>query len=174
MKNSIIFFTLLGCIAFQFRSEAQNYNSAIGARLGYPLSLSYKKFIGESSAFELLAGTHGRRYTYSFGDYGWRWFMVGGAYQKHQPLNLDADGLENLQWYWGGGATAYFWTFDDYYADRYASTSFGIQGYIGLDYAFDEIPLNITLDWVPTIFLNGFGSGFGAGYGSVGVRYVLN
>ena len=65
-------------------------------------------------------------------------------------------------------------TDNNFFGDTSTTTSFGIQGYLGLDYAFEDIPLNITADWIPTIFLNGFGSGFGAGYGTLGVRYILN
>ena len=55
-----------------------------------------------------------------------------------------------------------------------SSTSFGIQGYLGLDYTFEDLPLNLTVDWIPTIFLNGFNNGFGGSYGSLGIRYVLD
>lgn len=174
MKKTIFFINFLLCVLCSNSMNAQNYKSAVGARLGYPFAASFKKFVGESGAFELIAGTHGRRYNYYGGSYGWRWWMVGAAFQKHNGLNLNIDGLENLQWYYGAGASAYFWSFDDYYYnDGYASTSFGIQGYLGLDYKFENIPLNISLDWVPTVFLNGYGSGFGGGYGTLGVRYVL-
>ncbi len=172
-SNLKSYFLLILMTGFFSDLRAQNYGTAVGVRLGFPFSASLKHFVSESNAFEAFVGTHGKRYSYGFGEYGWRWWVIGGAYQKHQTLDLTVDGLENLQWYWGAGASTYFWTFDDYYTENYSSSSFGVQGYIGLDYEFDEIPLNITLDWVPTVFLNGFGSGFGGGYGSVGVRYVL-
>ncbi|MEZ4908329.1 MAG: hypothetical protein R2771_11970 [Saprospiraceae bacterium] len=48
--------TLFLAFAFIFTASAQNYNSVVGVRLGVPLSASYKKFINEKSAFELVAG----------------------------------------------------------------------------------------------------------------------
>jgi hypothetical protein len=47
------------------------------------------------------------------------------------------------------------------------------MGVIGLDYKFSEIPLNLSVDWMPTYFLGGYIGGFGGGYGSLSARYVL-
>ena len=143
---------------------AQEYSSAVGARLGYPLSASYKTFMGDSNnALELIAGFR----SFSF----YNWFTVGGAYQFHNEI----ESVDGLQWYYGFGASAYFWSFDTgFFGDTSVGTSVGIQGYIGLDYKFADIPLSLTADWVPTFFVNGFGSGFGGGYGALGVRYVIS
>ncbi|MEM6321322.1 MAG: hypothetical protein AAF960_26930 [Bacteroidota bacterium] len=161
MKKPLLLISFLVCL-FAVTSQAQNYQSAIGARLGSPLSVTYKTFLNESSALEAYGGFR------SFSGYSW--FSVAGAYQIHKPLTSEIDGLN---YYFGGGAAAFFWSYDLGF-DGGASTSFGLQGYLGLDYTFADSPINITVDWVPTIFLNGFGSGFGAGYGSLGVRYVLS
>lgn len=149
------------CFLFLSMGFAQNYDSAIGARLGYPFSASYKKFVNETNAFEVYAGFR------NFSTYNW--FNVSGAYQIHADL-----GEEGLQWYYGFGASVFVWSFNtSFLGDRSTGTTFGLQGYLGLDYKFSETPLSITLDWVPTFFLNGFGSGLGGGYGALGVRYVL-
>ncbi len=139
---------------------SQNYQSAVGARLGYPLSASYKFFLDETNAIEAYAGFRGNS-TYS-------WLSVSAAYQRHHPI----EALEGLQYYYGAGLSAFFWQFD--FDTDSPNLSLGLQGYLGLDYTFSEHPVNLTLDWVPTLFLNGYGSGFGAGYGSLGVRYVLS
>ncbi len=147
-------------------AAAQNYDFAVGARLGYPLSASAKKFITEQGAIEGYIGFRG--YT------GYNWVSISAAYQQHQAL--DVEDLTGLNWYYGAGATVYFWSFNDSFlsSENYNSSSLGVQGYLGLEYTFtDDIPLSISLDWVPTIFFNSYTSGFGAGYGSVGVRYVL-
>ena len=108
------------------------------------------------------------------GYFNYRWTNISAAYQIHKPVSLD--GVEGLNYYFGGGASAYFWSYDVGFLDRdrYTSTSFGIQGYLGLDYVFEDLPINISLDWTPTVFLNGFGSGFGGGFGSLGIRYVFS
>ncbi|MFN7119664.1 MAG: hypothetical protein ACK4TA_22910 [Saprospiraceae bacterium] len=145
--------------------HAQDYNSAIGLRLGYPLSVSYKQFLGGgSNAIEAFAGFR------SFSGYSW--FNVGALYQVHKPI----EGVEGLNWYFGGGASVFFWNFDNSFVfgdEDDSSLSIGILGNLGLDYKFADAPVNVSLDWVPAFFVNGYGSGFGGGYGALSVRYVL-
>jgi hypothetical protein len=159
-----ITFTLLLAFAFMFVSDlnAQNYKSAVGLRLGYPLSASYKHFLNDNGAVEVIAGF--RSYTY------YSWVNVGAFYQIHKEI----PSIDGLNWYYGAGASVYFWTWDtgfDY--DDSSNVSFGISGVIGLDYTFSEIPLNLSADWIPTFFINGYGSGFGGGYGGLAARYIL-
>lgn len=158
---------LVFCAAFFMigtLSAQEYYKSAVGARLGSPISASYKTFISEKGAIEGYVGLR----SYGFGS----WFNVSGAYQVHNPIS-DVDGL---QWYYGGGVSVFFWNYDNVFADSgFSSTSFGLQGYLGLDYAFDDIPLNLSLDWIPTFFIGDLNiNSFGAGYGSLGVRYILS
>lgn len=175
IRSYLLFlFTLLTASA---SLDAQNLQSAVGARLGYPVSLSYKTFLGESDdALEFTLGTRGR----NFRTYSYRWITASGAYLKHKDLSLKGiDDMDGLQWYYGFGAAAYFWSYKDNdpffdFDDSASSVSFGVQGYIGIAYTLKEMPVNLTLDWVPTVFVNGFDSGFGLGYGSLGVRYVIN
>ncbi|MBI1224899.1 MAG: hypothetical protein GC192_06645 [Bacteroidetes bacterium] len=159
---TILFFIAFGVLA-AFNVQGQNYSSAIGARLGYPLALSYKKFISDAGAIELYGAYRG--YTY------YNWFSVNGAYQYHQ----DFPNVPNLQWYVGAGAGVYFFSYDDgYFNTNYASTRVAVQGYLGLEYTFEEVPISISADWIPTIFLNkGYGNAFGSGYAGLGVRYVI-
>lgn len=144
--------------------SAQNYTSAIGARLGYPLSASFKYFMNESHALEAYVGTRG----YDF----YRWTNVSVGYQIHR--GIDAAGFpEGFKWYYGAGGSIYFWSWDTGFGDGESNSTFGVQGYLGIEYTFEDIPLNVSVDWVPTFFINGFGSGFGGGYGALAARYVL-
>ena len=168
MKKIIVFSFLLTLLFCATTSHAQDFKSAVGVRFGYPLSVSYKMFLSESSAVEVYAGTRG--YNAGFGV-KYRWYSVSGAYQIHKPLSIGD--IEGLQYYYGAGVSVFFWTFD--FDTDTNSTTFGLQGYSGLSYTFDEKPINISIDWVPTYFFNGYNiSGFGAGYGSLAVRYVLS
>lgn len=142
--------------------QAQNFKSAVGARLGYPLSASYKTFISDKAAVEVFAGTRGFS--------GYRWISLSGAYQIHKPLS--AANMEGLNFYYGAGASVYFWSFDFDISE--STTTVGLQGYLGLDYSLKNTPINFTVDWIPTFFIGGFGAGFGAGYGSLGIRYILS
>jgi len=170
MKKLLILTFFFGFSLMATQTQAQEYQKAIGARLGYPLSASFKTFLGGSSnAVEVFANFRSNRV---FNDFGWTRFGVGGAYQVHNPLD---EVLDNLYWYYGGGATLYFWSYDSGYSafDDEANVSFGLQAYLGFDYKLEDAPVNFSVDWVPTFFINGYVSGFGAGYGALAVRYTL-
>ncbi len=168
MKKLIVLLPVFAvCMLFSGSAEAQDYKTAVGARLGYPLSASLKYVLNDNgSAIEAYVGTRGWGYG--------RYVSVSAAYQIHKPL--DIEGLDGLYYYFGGGATIAFWNYADdfFFDDDYSTTAIGIQGYLGLDYAFEDTPINLTVDWIPTFFVNGYGNGFGGGYGSVGIRYILS
>jgi len=160
---------LLLCTGFMLSSttlSAQSFENAVGARFGVPLSVSYKMFLNQTDAIEAYAGILNRK--------NFNAVQVAGAYQRHNSFNLDAE-FEPLQWYYGAGASIAFFNNDNDSAVNNASVGLGISGYIGLQYAFDGAPIEVTLDWVPTISIgSNIGRGFGAAYGSLGVRYILN
>lgn len=140
--------------------SAQDYKSAIGLRLGYPISVSYKTFISEPGAIEAYAGYRG--------FLGYSYFLVGGMYQHHFPIGS----VPGLKWYVGGGASALFYSFDTVVGD--GNFGIGINGAIGLDYKFENIPLNLSVDWLPTVYISGYIGGFGASAGALCARYTLN
>ncbi len=150
--------------------HAQSYQTAAGLRLGYPTSASLKHFFTEKNAVEAYVGSRGY--------YSWlRWYNVSAAVLHHSPLEiLDLDGLE---WYAGGGASLYLWTYNPgYFNSSAATTTLGVQGYLGLEYSLNTfgLPLSVTLDWVPSLFLGEYNYGIsrvGAGHGGLGVRYIL-
>ena len=166
MKNFICAIALAGLMmCTHVEVQAQTYETAIGLRLGLPTSLTVKHFITDSHALEGYVGFRGRN--------GYNWFHISGAYLIHNPI----EDVDNLLWYFGGGATIFFWNFDDGFlnAGNFSSTSIGVQGYIGLDYSFDDVPINLSVDWVPTIYLgDSFSTGFSGGFGALAVRYTLN
>lgn len=148
MKRIILLLVLGFSILTGSKLSAQSYfDHAIGARLGYPLAVSYKKYISDYGAIELFAGQSSRLSGSAL--------TAGAAYQKHFPLSGDLD------WYVGGGASMNI--FD-------SSIGIGIQGYLGLQYNFDDIPLNLTLDWIPSFV----GGNFGGNYAGLAARYILD
>jgi hypothetical protein len=172
MRNFLLLISF--CFLTSMSLSGQDYQSALGLRLGSPVSLSFKTFMGGgSNALELFVSYRTRTYDRGFGfeDYRWTSIGLGGAYQIHNEISA----VDGLYWYYGGGASVYFWSYsDDVYFGDESSIGFGLQGNIGLDYKFDNLPLNVSLDWVPTLFLNGYGSGFGADYGALSIRYVIS
>ncbi|MGA1544333.1 MAG: hypothetical protein ACO388_05885 [Saprospiraceae bacterium] len=145
--------------------SAQDYNSAIGGKIGYGLVGSYKTFLNEKAAVEAFAGIN------------WTGLVVGGQYQSHSPIS----DVERLHWYWGGGAIFSTWSYGLGLGKAYST--FGVSGVIGLDYSIEDVPVNISLDWSPTIYLwdsfeNIYGistlNRFNTGLAAVSVRYILN
>ena len=162
MKTGSLFILVIGfSILFATNSLAQNYKTAVGASIGYPLTLSGKYFINESIALE---GNLGLR---AFSEYSW--IALSAAGLKHKPLDV----LDGLNWYYGAGLSVYFWRFDQINTLS-SSSSLGLQGYVGLDYTFKKSPINVTIDWTPTFFINGYTSGLGTRFGGLGIRYTLN
>ncbi|MEE9373751.1 MAG: hypothetical protein V3V00_11930 [Saprospiraceae bacterium] len=160
MKNTLfVIILLIGSFGV---SQAQDYNSAIGLRLGYPLSVTYKTFINESTAIEAFAGFR------SFGSY--KEFRVNAAYLIHNEM----ESVDRLKWYYGAGPGFAFYSYNSSFQGNEGGVSITISGYVGLEYTLDETPISFSVDWVPTLFIGGGGSGFGGGYGALAVRYVLN
>jgi len=158
MKHLIL--TFFCCLVFAGNTYSQDFNSAIGLRIGYPLSITYKKFISESSAIEAYAGY--RNFI------GASYLSLNGAYQIHK----DIDEVDRLQYYYGAGASVVSWNVDF----GNGTTSLGLSGYLGLSYTLDGTPLNVSIDWIPTLFINGlagYGRGFNGGYGTIAARYIL-
>ena len=157
------FFTLVIALLFVTSvSQAQDYKSAVGLRLGSPLSVSYKTFISEKGAFEGVAGFR----SYS----GYSWFNVGAYYQHHNEIAS----VDGLKWYYGAGANVYFWSWESNFIDPGSTTSIGISGVLGLDYKFADYPVNLSLDWAPTFIVgSSYINGFGAGYGALSARYTF-
>lgn len=160
MKN--LLFTSVFCFLCSAGLMAQDFDTAAGLRLGSPVGVSIKKFITDSGALEGYGGLR----IYPGGSV----LSLHAAYLVHKDLTEDID---NLQWYFGGGAGFFLDTFGNN-----SASNLGFQGYIGASYTLSDAPINISLDWVPTITLgNGIGglsNGFGSGFYSLGVRYILS
>ncbi len=162
MKKIALLFSMLFVMSVSSLVHAQAYDKAIGLRFGYPLAASFKFFISEPAAIEVYAG-----YRNFGGSFGYNYFNVGGMYQYHKPIN----GVDGLSWYFGGGASVWFFSYD--FATDEGSTGIAINGALGLDYKFANAPFNLSVDWLPTFQLSGYGNGFGGDYGALSARYVL-
>ncbi len=144
--------------------KAQDYQTALGLRLGAPHSISLKHFIGNNSAIEVFAG-------YRYWSRRDSWFNLAGLYEHHIPI----EGAPGLKWYVGGGAALLFWDYvDNSPPPGYSSITVSLLGALGLDYKFPKAPLNLSVDWVPIIFLGYVRPRFGGGYGAFSVRYTFN
>jgi len=109
---------------------AQDYKLAFGLRLSTPTptissAVSVKYFLSDYGAIEGLV---------SFGTR----FGIGALYEVHRQIG----GTPNLNWFFGGGA---------YIGFQYNLVYTGPTGIVGMDYKFDNAPINLSLDWKPEL-----------------------
>ena len=148
MKKIHILIIVVLATSVSNRIFGQEYKMALGARFTTANAtvnnaISFKYFLNETRALEGL---------FSFDP-----VTLGALYEVHRPL-----GAPGLQWFFGGGAYVSF-NNDDV---------FGAMGIIGLDYKFQKIPLNISVDWKPELNLVEEVS-FEASTVGLGVRFVF-
>jgi hypothetical protein len=132
-------------------ANSTTYKTAFGVKVWNGGGLTLKTFISEKNALEFIGFFNGD---------GTR---ITGLYEIHGDLNTET----NLKWYIGPGAHVGFYKIND------KSQSFiGVDGVIGVDYKFKNLPLNLSLDWQPT-FEFGSGRGFFGNWGGFGIRYTF-
>ncbi|RXK60890.1 hypothetical protein ESA94_10560 [Lacibacter luteus] len=150
-----LFLAILLSSAF-YVAQAQNetanspeYKTAIGAKLWTGGGVSIKTFIKDNNALEFIG---------FFDRYGTR---ITGLYEIHG--NLSSEGA--LKWYVGPGAHVGLYK---------GITAVGIDGVVGIDYKFTNMPLNLALDWQPSFELgSGTRNGFNANWGGFAIRFTL-
>lgn len=155
MKRTLTILVILAALTTGIR--AQSYGSAIGLRGGDPSGVTFKTFINSINSLELIAGT---------GYWGHN-FVITGFYEWQQPTEW----TPNLDWFIGPGAHLGFW--NDYYREDYGTgILLGIDGIIGLEYTLDDIPLNFSLGFGPSVQLTS-GPGFIYWNGGFAARYIF-
>lgn len=152
-----IFTTLVIALITVTLIKAQEYRTGIGIRAGNSSGLTIKHFNSHKTALEGLLTTR------------WEGFQVTGLYEVHNR----AFSVDHLNWYYGGGAHIGFYNGSNAYWGRngYAYTIVGIDGILGIEYSFDEIPINIGIDWKPALNLVGYSGVWSEG--ALSVRYVF-
>ncbi len=159
MKNLVI----VALFLFSLSATAQQYNSAIGVRGGLLNSITYKKSLSDISAAEGILSSQ------------FRGLMLTGLYMIQNPLDIEG---EHLEWYYGGGAHVGFSSGRRYrssvFDETFESTGFlGVDGVVGLEYTFSELPVNIAMDYKPSFDFLGY-TGFWFNHVSVAIRYVID
>ncbi len=156
MKKIIIF--LFVCLFFfsnsvHAQSMGRSYKTALGIKVWDGAGITFKTFVSEKNAIELIG------YFYKYGS------RLTGLYEIHGNI----DGAPGLKWYLGPGVHVGF------YNEKYFGISraiAGIDGVLGLDYKINKAPINISLDWQPSIeFADN--RGFIGSWGGLGIRYTF-
>lgn len=138
MKKMILAMAILFTMQVNAQNKTANskdYKTAVGLKFWEGVGLNLKTFLNEKTALDIT---------------GFFWkegTLLSANYEFHGDLNTEG----NLKWYLGAGANVSFIKVDK-------STVMGVQGVVGLDYKFKTLPLNVALDWQPTLrFKKGFG-----------------
>ncbi|MDD2635236.1 MAG: hypothetical protein PHW82_07020 [Bacteroidales bacterium] len=139
MKKRIIItalVVLVGCGVM-----AQDYKAAIGFRGGLAQGITFKAAVGGNTAFDLIVATH------------FRGLNLTALYEIH---SLNIFGVNNLALFYGFGGHVGFYNSTSYpprWGTYTNGTIVGIAGVIGVEYTFDEIPINLSVDIVPSFNL---------------------
>jgi len=132
----LLFFTLS-------KLQAQDYQTALGLRIGPSYGITVKHFLKSNAAIEGILQT--RR----------GGFNLIGLYEFHGT----AFQTRGLKYFIGGGAHIGNWDGKNGYPwysnkdDDGNFIAFGIDGIIGLEYTFIDAPVNLALDWKPAFNL---------------------
>jgi hypothetical protein len=147
----------LGCFLF---SNAQDYNTGIGLRGGFANGLTIKHFVSSKTAFEGIVASR------------WKGLELTLLYEVHGR----AFRTERLNWYIGFGGHVGFWNGDNtskYWGEPDTSyTVIGVDGILGLEYNFVEIPFNVSIDWKPAFNFFGY-TEFWPDGGALSIRYIF-
>jgi len=134
-------------VLFMFAVTAQEKQYQAGFRMGVTSGFTGRAISNEVWAFEGILG-----------------FRSGGAQlygllEARKPLMLPR--MDNLWFYYGGGAHIGVVGWQEYYANEYYDphnpwnryahwgVAFGIDGVAGLEYRFHSVPITIGVDYKP-------------------------
>lgn len=153
MKKIIFLIMLFVCTTLFCQAQEAPYKASLGLLVWNGYGASFKTFIKDRTALEL------RGYVDKNGT------RVTGLLQFHGEVA----GIDGMLWYAGPGAHVAFYKLGDI---KQSTTFAGIDGVIGIDYTFNNAPINLFLDWQPTYE---FGNSRGAyiSWGGVGIRFTF-
>jgi hypothetical protein len=141
-----IIFSAFMLIGLAFSTQAQDISkNALGLRLGdndgFGGEVSYQRGLSKNNRLELDLGWRNSRNVDAFklvGLYQWVWNIDGG-----------------FNWYAGVGGGIGSWSYDgpgD--PDNDGGTILLAAGDIGIEYNFDEVPIQLSLDFRPEFYFD--------------------
>ncbi len=151
MKKIIFTIIFASSLMLSGKLNAQSYSAAVGAKLTFGFYGTYKMEFKENLYADIYGGL-----AYGLGG--------GVALELHKPI----EDVDNLYWYVGAGVNG---GIHPSYATR-SGVRIGVNTVIGIDYTFDEIPLNLSFDWMPGLNIVG-GLYPIVSSGGLSARYIL-
>jgi len=128
MMQKLTFITILSVFLFCSKAKAQ-YTHQLGVRLGsadqvVETGFTYRYHFNGNKAVEGILNLQNPA-------------SAAVLYEIFNPIPA----IQNLSWYYGGGAFVGFKGADN----------LGITGIAGVDYQFSEVPINLSIDWKPEL-----------------------
>ena len=150
MKKLIVIVALMLGVAVVASAQPR----ALGIRAGWGGELSYQHSLGGENFLEA--------------DLGW-WasgISVAAAY------DISIAPLGPFNFYAGPAAQVFTYSYLNAEQHNAMGLNLGVGAQIGLEYIFDQIPFQISVDWRPMVtLLNGVG--FGWNSAALGLRYAF-
>ena len=150
------FLILLFTAVVTITGYGQDYKTALGLRAGLPYGVTVRHFINKENAIEGILASR------------WTGLVITGLYENESWLG----NYPGLNWYWGVGAHAGFWDAGTNPNVNTTGAVIGVDAILGIDYTFDEFPINLSLDLLPSLNLIG-STGWGGINGALSIRYVF-
>ncbi|MFN3380508.1 MAG: hypothetical protein ACK41O_13705 [Runella zeae] len=156
-KLNILLIALVSLVSIS-AAYSQDYRTGIGLRAGSTNGLTIKHYTKPRVAVEGIISSR------------WRGLGFTGLIEGHTR----AFDVNRLNFYYGAGAHIYFWG-----EGRRGSSPFpernsvvGLDGILGLEYNFREIPINLSIDWKPTFNFN-VADNFWGDDAALSIRYIF-
>ncbi len=155
MKLQKLFFATFLMLVLATTAHAQQYKTAVGARLGYDNGLTLKHFFAPASAGEFILAASSN------------YFQLTGLYEYQQPV----PGAPGLDWFVGLGAhLGGIHKHRDHYDNAFL---LGADLIGGIEYVFPTAPFNVSLDWKPSFnFTNSYNDYWFNGF-ALSLRYTF-
>lgn len=147
---------IIAALIVSVSAFSQNYQNAVGLKIGYDVALNYKTFVSSSNALDLGVNLSGLWNKSGIS------ILANGFYTWQNQLG----GVNGLSWYVGPGA------YIGVYMGDTLALSASINAIIGIEYKFDSAPISLSLDWTPGLRLTQ-GLGFSGYGGGLGIKYTF-
>ncbi|MFN0031680.1 MAG: hypothetical protein ACKVOR_05935 [Flavobacteriales bacterium] len=158
MKRIWITAALMIATAVASYGQRGMLDNHIGARFGLGSGVSFQHRFTDEYCIEVLA----------IGRYGG--LNLTGLYHVHNPF-FD---VRSIKWYIGGGGHTgiYSQRARNFENETGNTITLGLDGIIGLEYYFHDMPLQMSIDWKPAFNLISSGQTFNEwDCGALSVRY---
>ena len=174
MKKIIFPFLFLALVcSAPINLFSQEYKTGMGLRGGWTSGLTFKQFIKEDRAIELIFSSGWRR---------WQGYQITALYEVHKGA-FTKDEVKGFFWFYGGGAhfgggykyehwhPTGTWTG---YWHKHGYNSFGVDLVFGLEYKIEEVPITLGVDVKPFFeFATDPEASFGFWDSALSIRFVF-